>query len=182
MWNHFTSKDRADVGTKYQGPENEMRALDAYIALVRASESVMAPLARGLNEEKLTLSQFGVLEALLHIGPLSPCEIARKLLKSGGNITLVVDNLERRGFVHRRRHVDDRRYLTVDLTREGRRFIEQIFPGHAREIASRMHALSPAELDTLRALCKKLGHAQSADAEPVRSRSNRSTATRRPRT
>lgn len=170
------------MGTKYQGPEREVRALDAYIALVRATESVIAPLTRDLFDAGLTLSQFGVLEALLHIGPMSPCDIARKMLRSGGNITLVVDNLARQGLVSRRRHVDDRRYLTVDLTPEGRRLIEQIFPAHAREIATRMHALSPAELDTLRDLCRKLGRAQDSDALPVRTKTARSKATRRPRT
>ena len=144
-----------------QGGKREVRALNAYITLVRAAESVTAPLARSLTGSGLTLSQFGALEALLHLGPLNPRELGRKLLKTGGNMTMVVDNLEKRGLVERVRDAADRRFLTVHLTAAGRRTIGQLFPEHAREIAARMDALTVAELDTLRTLCRKLGRAQA---------------------
>lgn len=156
------------MGTRHTGDAREVRALNAYINLVRAAESVTAPLSRRLADAGLTPSQFGVLEALLHLGPLNPCELGRKLLKTGGNMTMVLDNLERRGLVERARDPEDRRYLTIHLTGGGRRVIEAAFPGHAREIAERMSALTVAELESLRRLCRKLGRAQAA-AEPTSS-------------
>ena len=67
----------------------------------------------------LTISQFGVLEALHHKGPLCQRDIAVKILKSTGNITLVIDNLEKQGLVTRERTSEDRRYLTIRLTGQG---------------------------------------------------------------
>jgi MarR family transcriptional regulator, 2-MHQ and catechol-resistance regulon repressor len=149
--------------TKYNGDRAEVRALNAYINLVRAAESVTAPLARRLSDAGLTISQFGALEALWHLGPLNPCELGRKLLKTGGNMTMVIDNLEKRGLVERARDPDDRRYWTIHLTGEGRKLIGTVFPDHAREIAARMSALTATELAELRALCRKLGRAQATE-------------------
>lgn len=149
------------MGSHYKGPKHEVRALGAYISLMRAAESLTAPLAWRLRGARFTLTQFGVLEALLHLGPLSPCDLARKLLKTAGNMTMVLDNLEKRGVIERKRSADDRRYQVVHLTPLGHRNITSIFPGHAEEIAMRMSVLLPAEQDELRALCRKLGLAQS---------------------
>jgi MarR family 2-MHQ and catechol resistance regulon transcriptional repressor len=111
----------------------------------------------------LTPSQFGALESLHHLGPMSQKELGRKLLKSSGNITMVVDNLEKRHLVRRERCREDRRVVTVSLTEEGRRLIAGILPGHVQEIARRMAALSPAELEELRRLCRVLGRAARGD-------------------
>ncbi|HEU4753262.1 MAG TPA: MarR family transcriptional regulator, partial [Armatimonadota bacterium] len=107
--------------TRYQGSEEEVRALDAWIKLLRCTESLVGRQSARLAEQGLTVSQFGALEALLHLGPLCQRELGEKLLKSSGNITMVVDNLERRGLVRRERSAEDRRYITVHLTPEGER-------------------------------------------------------------
>ncbi len=109
----------------------------------------------------LTGSQFGALEALYHLGPLNQTEIARKLLKSGGNITLVIDNLEKRELVLRRRDEEDRRVLTVHLTDQGHRMIRELFPRHAAAIAEEMSALTIAEQEDLGRLCRKVGLGRS---------------------
>lgn len=145
------------MGTHHEGPPREVRALDTYIKLTRASESVNALLMSRLSAEKLTISQFGTLEALFHLGPMCQKAIGEKLLKSGGNVTLVVDNLEKRGLVQRVRNADDRRFITVDLTPAGRALIERVFPAHVQRIVDAFASLSPAEQDQLGALCKKLG-------------------------
>lgn len=147
------------MGTHHKGPAREVRALDAYIKLMRASESVNALLTSRLSTEKLTISQFGTLEALYHLGPMCQKAIGEKLLKSGGNITLVVDNLEKRGLVARVRNPEDRRFITVDLTAEGRALIERVFPEHVQRIVEAFRGLSAEEQDQLGALCKKLGRA-----------------------
>lgn len=146
------------MGTHYRGTEGEVRALDAYIKLLRATESVVARLSHQLRgKEGLTISQFGALEALLHLGPMAQRDLGTKLLKSSGNITMVVDNLEKRSLVERRREGGDRRVVTVHLTPDGERLIAEIFPQHAALITEEMGALDPEEQDTLGRLCRKLG-------------------------
>jgi len=149
------------MGTRYQGPKAETDALNAYIKLMRAAESITTR-AHAILPGNLTLSQFGVLEVLLHCGPLCQSDLAGKLLKSGGNITLVVDNLEKAGHVARARNPEDRRFVTVSLTDSGRRFITTLFPKVAASITRELSALSTAEQFTLGWLCKKAGLGGSA--------------------
>jgi MarR family transcriptional regulator, 2-MHQ and catechol-resistance regulon repressor len=145
------------MATRYQGRPEAVRALDAYIRLMRGANSVLSRLVRRLLALGLTENQFGVLEILLHLGSLSPGELKTKLLTTGGNITMILDNLEKRGLVHRERHRDDKRRLTVRLTAEGRRRIERIFPGHVEAIVAEMSILTAAEQETLGRLCRRLG-------------------------
>jgi MarR family 2-MHQ and catechol resistance regulon transcriptional repressor len=81
--------------THLRGSKGSVRAVDAYVNLVRASDSLLAWLSVQLESEGLTMGQFGVLEAPFHLGPMCRRILAGKLLRSGGNVTLVVDNLER---------------------------------------------------------------------------------------
>ena len=141
-------------------PSAEAAALDTFVKLVRASESVTVRSHAGLPKG-LTLAQFGVLEALLHRGPLCASELAAKLLKSPGNLTLVLDNLERDGHVRRERDPEDRRFVTVQLTAKGRRFITDLFPTIAAGITREFSILSSAEQAMLGELCKKLGRGRT---------------------
>ncbi|PLX79074.1 MAG: MarR family transcriptional regulator [Desulfuromonas sp.] len=143
--------------TKYAGTDVEQTALNAYITLLRCTETVTADTTRHLAGYKLTIGQFGVLEVLFHLGSLCQRDIGRKLLKSGGNITTVVDNLEKRGLVVRKRSVDDRRFYQVELTADGRELITAIMPRQVEGITRRMAALSADEQAILRQLCRKLG-------------------------
>lgn len=149
------------MGTHYQGSPAEVAALNAYIKLMRAAESVTAR-SHGILPKGVTLSQFGVLEALLHRGPLCQGELAAKLLRSGGNVTLIVDNLEKAGYVQRERNPEDRRFITVSLTPAGRAFTAELFPQVAASITREFAALTPAEQFTLGWLCKKLGASPAA--------------------
>src|SRR5512145_1080259 len=143
--------------THYPGNPEETLALNTLIKFTRAYESLTARLAEYGVLEGLTLSQFGVLEALHHLGPMRQGEISSKLLKSCGNITLVLDNLEKQGLVQRERQPEDRRIVQVSLTPAGQALIECIFPKHLAAIMTEMSRLSPEEQETLGALCKKLG-------------------------
>ena len=105
----------------------------------------------------LTISQFGVLEALHHKGPLCQRDIAAKILKSTGNITLVIDNLEKQGLVKRERISEDRRYLTVTLTESGETLIRTVFSDVESAIVTEMDSLTSEEQETLGMLSKKLG-------------------------
>ena len=145
------------MGTKFKGNTQEIRALNSYIALLRCTETVTSETTRHLAAAGLSVGQFGVLETLFHLGPLCQRDIGRKLLKSGGNITTVIDNLVKRDLVERHPHPGDRRYWQVDLTAAGRQLIAGLFPAHAAGVNKRMSVLTDQELLELQRLCKKLG-------------------------
>lgn len=132
-------------------------AVRAYVKLMRAHRSVTARLEPALAACQLTLTQLGVLEAVLHLGPLSHRELGHKLLTSPGNLTDVIDKLEARDLVRRVRGVADRRQVRVELTAAGRTLIEEVFPRHAADIAAAMAGLTPAEIDQLGGLLRRLG-------------------------
>lgn len=143
--------------TKYQGTAQEIRALNTFIKLTRSSDALMARLSNCGSLEGLTISQFGVLETLYHLGPMCQSELGGKLLKSGGNITLVIDNLEKQGWVRRQRDTEDRRMVFVHLTDAGREHIARIFPQHLKQIIKELSKLTGEEQELLGDLCKKLG-------------------------
>lgn len=143
--------------THYPGSPEQVRALNAYIRLTRAVDALSARLLSSEKLEGLTPSQLGVLDALFYLGPMCQKDLAGKILKSSGNLSLVIDNLERRGLVRRERRDSDRRFVTIYLTEAGDALIERVMPAHAAEISSVFSALTPDEQDALGELCKKLG-------------------------
>ena len=145
------------MGTRYLGTQEQVLALDTFIKLVRATDSVSNRIHRHLAETDLTVSQFGVLEALFHLGPLYQRDLAEKLLKSGGNMTLVIDNLEKRELVKREREADYRRCIKVCLTQKGHQLISRIFPSHVAAVVNEIGILTPDEQKELGRLCRKLG-------------------------
>jgi MarR family 2-MHQ and catechol resistance regulon transcriptional repressor len=145
--------------THYRGTASEVRALNTFIKLTRAASSLEGRLAHRNTLGDLTPSQFGVLESLYHLGPLRQREIGDKLLKSGGNITVVVDNLVRLELVKRERDASDRRAVLVSLTGQGRLLVERILPAHVAAIVAELSTLTPEEQETLGQLCRKLGRA-----------------------
>lgn len=145
--------------SNYQGSPVEIEALSAFINLMRASDAVAASLQRDIDQNKMTASQFGVLEALLHLGPLYQGDLAKKLLRATGSVTSVVAGLERKGMVQRARESHDKRFVRVTLTPQGKKAIEQVFPKHVRAVVQRFGALTLDEQKELRRLCGKLGKA-----------------------
>jgi MarR family 2-MHQ and catechol resistance regulon transcriptional repressor len=143
--------------THYRGREEDVEALDAYVKLMRASDSVTARLDGPMAAARLTISQFGVMESLFHLGPLCQRDLGRKLLRSEGNITVVVRNLARRGLVRRTRQRGDRRFVDVSLTAAGRRLIRAVFPDHVAGVVREMSALTRDEQRELGRLCRLLG-------------------------
>lgn len=143
--------------THYKGSQTEIDTLNTFIKMTRATESINNRLCRSLADENLTISQFGILEALLHIGPQNQKELGKKILKSGGNITLVIDNLEKRELAKREPDPNDRRAVIIQLTEKGNKFIEAFFPKHVERIVNEFSVLSPEELKELGRLCKKVG-------------------------
>jgi MarR family 2-MHQ and catechol resistance regulon transcriptional repressor len=134
-----------------------MRTLDTFIKLTRCTNSLLARLTERNTISDLTYSQFAVLEALYHLGSLTQGEISAKVLKSGSNMTTVIDNLERDGLVRRERDAHDRRLIHVHLTEAGSNKVEAVLPGHVAALVEELSVLSAREQETLGALCKKLG-------------------------
>lgn len=151
---------------RYRGTREEARALDAFVKLLRCTNSVRSHAERHLRELRLTENQLGVLEALFHLGPLPQHRLGEKLLTSRANITLIADQLADKGLVQRRRDERDRRQMVLSLTARGRRFIERVFPGHARRIAEAFSVLDATEQAGLAALCRKLGLAVDGRKRP----------------
>ncbi|MDR3530983.1 MAG: MarR family transcriptional regulator [Rhodopila sp.] len=132
-------------------------AVRAYVKLMRASRSVLAQIEPALAARGLTPTQLGVLEALLHKGAMTHRDLGHKELTSAGNVSDVVDKLERRDLVARVPDPADRRAVRVELTGQGRELIEGLFPRHAADIARAMAGLSGEELRQLGGLLRRLG-------------------------
>lgn len=151
----------------YRGQPGEQDALDAFIKLWRAAHAVETRTNRHLSDAGLTASQFAVLEALYHLGPLRQKQLAQKILRSSGNLTMVVDNLVRDRLVSRERDAHDRRVMIVTLTATGHALIARIMPAHVRGIREVFEVLEPGELAQLSALTRKLGlGVQALDTAP----------------
>jgi MarR family transcriptional regulator, 2-MHQ and catechol-resistance regulon repressor len=144
----------------FHGTPRQERALSAYVKLLRASETVHAQATRSLAGEGLSASQFAVLEALYHVGPMCLSDLAHKILKTSGNLTMVVGNLEKSDLVRRQKSAEDRRFVSVAITEKGRKLMARIFPVHLERIVELMSRLSPAQQDELGHLCRQLGRNQ----------------------
>jgi MarR family transcriptional regulator, 2-MHQ and catechol-resistance regulon repressor len=132
-------------------------AVRAYVKLARATRAVSNCTEARLAGAGITHTQLGVLEAILHLGPLTQRTLIDKVLTSPGNMTDLIDKLEERGFVTRCRVEADRRNVEVGLTEAGHGFIATLFPQHAGDIAAAMSALSDAEIATLDGLLRRVG-------------------------
>jgi MarR family transcriptional regulator, 2-MHQ and catechol-resistance regulon repressor len=133
------------------------RALALWVKLARAHALMLKLSARDIARYGLTQPQFAVIEALGHLGPMKISVLGAKMLVTGGNMTIVVDNLEKTGLVRRVRCTDDRRATTISLTEKGEAVFREIFPQHAEFVAGTLTVLTDAEIETLSALLKKFG-------------------------
>ncbi len=146
----------------YKGTPEEVLALSTFIKLTRSVNALLGQTNPMLQREfGLTESQLAVLEAVYHLGPLCQGELGQKILRSGSNVTTVVDNLERNGLVRRQRDAHDRRMQIVHLTNQGRTVIAAALPGHVGRITSLISVLSCEEQQELGRICKKLGTARA---------------------
>src|SRR6266702_5055227 len=131
--------------------------------LWKAARAVQAYAEKSISELEMCGSDFAVLEALLHKGPLPINEIGKKVLLTSGSITVAVDRLETKGLVERRAHGTDRRARVVHLTKEGRKLITRAYADHAADMERLSSAsLTRAERETLIGLLKKIGYRAAA--------------------
>ncbi len=165
-----TSKTRPGQRAEKKGAERPWdeaadSGLRLWVALTRAYLTFARVASSRVDEYGLTIPQFGILEALHHLGPLSLGELAEKLLVTGGNITFVMNRLEEQGLVYRDRSDEDRRVILARLTPRGKELIRGVFPGHADFVGKVVNHLSLEEQEDLRELLKKLGHGMAEREE-----------------
>lgn len=140
--------------TKYGNTDN--LNLKALIALSRCTQHVHKLEYKTIKEGGLTVSQFAVLEVLYHKGDLRVSEILEKILATGGNMTVVIDNLVKDKLVMRTMDPSDKRVNLIHLTDKGRDLINGIFPSHEQNINNIFNSLSDDEKKDLIKLLKKL--------------------------
>ncbi len=145
------------MGTKFKGSKKEVTALDTYIKLQRATETLRSKINKRLVEFKITENQFYCLDAIYHLGPLTQRELGEKLSRSGGNITLVVDNLEKNNLVKRVRDKKDRRKYFVVLTNKGEKIFNKVFSVFLNMLVEELNSISEKDKKKLQRLCKKVG-------------------------
>ncbi|MGD1005729.1 MAG: MarR family transcriptional regulator [Ignavibacteriaceae bacterium] len=150
------------MGTHYKGTTKEINSLNVYLKFLRASDSIRSRINKLITGKGLTESQFNMLDTLFHLGPLSQSELGKKLLKSGGNITMIVDNLEKRKLVKRERSKNDRRFFTIHLTKRGNNLIEKLFPEILSALINEIYILNEDEQIEFQRVCKLLGLGNTA--------------------
>lgn len=130
-----------------------------FLVMWKALSAVQAFAEKSIAELEMCGSDFAVLEALLHKGPLPINEIGRKIQLTSGSITVAVDRLEQKGLVERRAHGTDRRARVVHLTKPGSKLITRIYADHAADMEQLAStSLTKAERKTLIRLLKKIGY------------------------
>lgn len=140
-----------------------------WLLLWKATRSVERLARLSIRATGLCLSDFGVLEALLHKGPLPVNVLGKKVLLSSGSMTAAVDRLERRGWVERTFVQTDRRARIVRLTAEGSKLIRRLFSEHALAMEAAFAGLAESEKKNLTTALRKLGREaeRSAGREPI---------------
>ena len=143
-------------------------ALGLWVKLARAASTFGKLTTANIKSFGLTEPQFSVLECLGHLGPLTSGELSKKMLVSGGNTTVVVDNLENIGLVERIHGKKDRRIIYVQLTAKGKKLFDEIFDHHAVYVSKIASVLTDQEQERLALLLKKLGLALQAQSHNLK--------------
>jgi MarR family 2-MHQ and catechol resistance regulon transcriptional repressor len=146
--------------------EKDTNGVHLWVLLWKATKAVEVHARRSVHGTELGLSDFGVLEALLHTGPLPISALGKKVLLSSGSMTAAVDRLKNSGYVERGAMSSDRRACIVHLTDEGSKLIRTIFAQHELDMERVFSLLDTSERKALANLLRKLGHeAESTAAE-----------------
>ena len=147
---------RPNEAATRKGPADSS-GVHLWLVLMKAHRSMIRHAERSIVSLDMCISDFGVLEALLHKGPQSVSEIGRRIDLTSGSITTAIDRLEERGLVARAADASDRRARVVHLSRDGKARITNEFARHKEAMDRAAQGLSKAERGTLIELLKKLG-------------------------
>lgn len=134
--------------------ENEL-ALHSLIVFRRAANTIVKQETETIKKHGLTICQFGVMEALYNKGNLRIQDLIDKLLSTSGNMTVVIKNMIRDGYIYKAVDSKDRRASLIGLTPLGRQTIEKILPEHYTNVGQIFSVLSQEEQDQLASILKK---------------------------
>lgn len=140
-------------------------AASVWLVLMKAHRSLATLMDQSIASLGIGLSDFILLEALLHKGAMNISQLGEKVQLANSSMTAAVDRLVQRGLVARQSDEADRRVRTVDLTPCGRALISKLFTKHEKDIDALMKPLCPTERTALRSSLKKLGLAAQARLE-----------------
>lgn len=140
---------------KHYGEENDLN-LKVVIGISRANQAIQKQSAVTFKEGGLTTAQFAVLEALYHKGTLTIQEIINSILSTGGNMTVVINNLEKEKLIERHVNPEDKRSSLIEITQKGKKIIEEIFPNHLQSLKEEFKVLTTEEKQVLITILKKL--------------------------
>jgi len=146
MRNAATKRKAADVSGTH-----------LWLVLMKAHRTLERLATQSIESLEVCLSDFGIMELLLHKGPQPVNEIGRRIALTSGAITTAVDRLEARGLVTRETHESDRRARIVRLTARGKEQAGRVFAGHKAAMDSAASGLSKTERAMLIELLRKLG-------------------------
>lgn len=133
--------------------------LHVWLILWKAYMAVREFAVRDVESQGLSLTDFGILEAVFHKGPLAVNDIGAKISLTSGSMTVAIQRLEKRGLVERRGHAGDKRTRMVHLTAAGRKLIRCAFGAHEQTMNQLGETLSAGERKEAIRLLKKLGRA-----------------------
>jgi MarR family 2-MHQ and catechol resistance regulon transcriptional repressor len=148
-------------------PSEHIAAARLWLVLARASSAIGTYIERSMGLKGYCLTDFMILEALLHKGPMTISAIGEKVLLASASMTSAIDRLEQRGLVHRSLSAEDRRVRLVDLTCEGKRFIAELFAQHVNDLEAISTGISQKERQVLYTTLKKIGFAAKAATPPL---------------
>lgn len=148
---------RINIMTENKESKDIAEGTHVFLVLWKAYRALRARAEASIKRVDLCDSDFRVLEALLHKGPLPVNVIGHKVDLTTGSITSAVDRLEEKSLVVRKNHPEDRRIRVVELTAKGRRLIERAYGRHKLDMEKAVHGLSREERRALVNLLKRLG-------------------------
>jgi MarR family 2-MHQ and catechol resistance regulon transcriptional repressor len=148
-------------------PKPDLSAVHLWLVLWKAFRAVEATANRSIAQFDMGVTDFGVLEALLHKGPLSVKQIGEKVLLTSGSMTAAVDRLERRGLVTRNDDARDRRARIIQLTPQGRELIERAFACHRDALEAALKEFPDGDRFLLLPLLRSLGRTAEHSLHPT---------------
>ena len=125
------------------------------IILQKAIKSINNKIGKDFREKGITVSQFSVLDVLYTKGEMRVCELIEKALSTSGNITVVIKNMEQKGWLYKKSCPTDKRAFLVGLTDEGKKLFETLLPEHRNEIKNTYSILSSEEKQELIRILRK---------------------------
>ncbi|WP_394843924.1 MarR family transcriptional regulator [Pendulispora brunnea] len=139
------------------GKDSKTSGVHVWLVLMKAHRALARYATKSIVPFGLGISDFAILELLLHKGPQKVNEIGRRIDLTSGSITIAIDRLEARGLVARGLDPADRRSRIVRLTPQGRSHIEEVFAHHEAALEAAASGLTKAERRSIIDLLKKLG-------------------------